>query len=126
MPSETHTHHATLGTPGGFAVTRSDEIQERLRKQYLLRLGQKMRRLRKELVDRNWPTLRTECRQLRGSGESFGFPELTELAVRAETLIPEGERSRAKGIPEARDAVETLIIKIDRILIENTPENDHP
>ncbi len=107
------------GTPGGFSTLRSEEIQERLRKQYLMRLSQRLRRLRKDLVDRNWQIIRSECKQLSSSGESFGFPELTAMAARVEILIPEGEKSRAKGLPEAKDAVENLIFKMDQILLES-------
>lgn len=102
------------------------EIQERLRKRYLDRLSERMRKMRKELVDRNWNGIRSECRQLRGSGDSFGFPEITQLALDAEKTIPEGDVSRARNLPETRQAVERLITAIDMILIVNTISRTSP
>jgi hypothetical protein len=96
-------------------MTHPFEIQEKLRKQYLERLSLRMKKLRKELVDRNWPVLKTECRQLKTS-ESFGFSEISQLAVRAEASIPAGDISRAKGLPEARQAIDELITAIDSVL----------
>ena len=96
------------------------EIQERLRKRFLDRLAARMKRMRKELVERNWHVLKAEARILKGSGETFGFPELTLHAVRVEELIPKGEISRARTIPEAKQAVEELIVLIDTILIQHS------
>jgi len=98
-------------------ASHPSEIQDRLRKRYLDRLSEKMRRMRKDLVDRNWPVLKAEGVHLRGSGDAFGFPELTQLADRVVRTIPEGVISRARGIPEAKVAVDSLISAIDSILI---------
>ena len=103
--------------PTSKEIMYAKEIQDRLKKQYLERLSQRMKKLRKELVDRNWPTLKSECRQLKSS-ESFGLAEICELAIRAEAAIPDGPVSRAKALPEAREAVDALISGIDNILVE--------
>jgi HPt (histidine-containing phosphotransfer) domain-containing protein len=94
------------------------EIQERLRKRYLDRLSEKMRRMRRDLLDRDWMELRSQCKQVRSSSDTFGFPEISELAQRAETLIPENGASRAASLPEAREALDALINAMDTILVQ--------
>lgn len=96
------------------------EIQDRLRKRYLDRLADRIKRMRKELVQRNWQVLRTECRQLKGSGDTFGFHELTVLASRAEQAIPESGASKAVVIPAAKQALDSLIAEMDAILTANS------
>ena len=100
-------------------MSSSEEIQTRLRKRFLDRLSMRMLRMRRGLVERDWPILKAECKSISGSGKTFGFSQLSELAVQVDHLIPEGDVSRAKGIPQAKKAVENLILAIDSILIEN-------
>ena len=96
------------------------EVRDKLRKRYLDRLAERMRKMRKDLVDRNWTGLRAECRQLRGTAESFGFDEIMELAGRAELSIPSGGATRAQGMPQAKQAVDALITAIDGVLTEHS------
>src|SRR5690349_8635670 len=63
------------------------EIEDRLRRRYLDRLSQRVKRLRKLLVERNWEELRAECGHLAASGDSFGFSNLTDLAIAAQESI---------------------------------------
>ena len=100
-------------------MSSSQEIQVRLRKRFLDRLSMRMLRMRQGLVERNWPVLKSECRSISGSGKTFGFDQLSCLATEVDHLIPEGEISRAQGIPQAKKAVEHLICVIDSILSEN-------
>jgi HPt (histidine-containing phosphotransfer) domain-containing protein len=93
------------------------EIQNRLRKRFLDRLHTKLPKMRKELLDRNWPLLRTSCRQIKGGGEAFGFPELKQLAERAEASLPKGEITKAMALPDARSALDELIEAIDKTLV---------
>ena len=95
------------------------EIQERLRKRFLDRLSVRMRRLRRELIERNWPVLKAECRSIGGTGTTFGFERLSNLATKVDQLIPDGDVSRAQTIPDARHAVEELIVAIDSVLSEH-------
>lgn len=96
------------------------EIEERLRRRYLDRLGQRVKKLRKLLIERNWEDLKSECRQLATSGETFGFQKLTLLAIVAQESIPEGKVPRAATPLRAKETTEALIASIDGILIEYT------
>jgi hypothetical protein len=96
------------------------EIEERLRRRYLDRLSQRVKKIRKLLIEKQWEELRAECGQLASSGEIFGFGNLTHLAMIAHTSIPKGRVSRAITPMRAKEATETLINAIDTILMENT------
>ena len=94
------------------------EIQERLRKRYLDRLAQRVKKMRRLVAEKDWLELRGECIQLKSS-ESFGYRLLTELASRAVVLIPERGFSRAAALPEAKASIEGVISAIDNVLTEN-------
>ena len=96
------------------------EIDDRLRRRYLDRLSQRVKRLRKHLVERNWEDLRIECGQLAASGETFGFERLTYLAIAAQNSIPLGKVSRAATPLHAKQNSEMLIAAVDSILMEHT------
>ena len=97
-----------------------EEINERLRRRYLDRLSQRVKRLRRFLIERNWEDFRLECGQLAASGNTFGFENLTLLALAAQSAIPEGRLSRAFTPTHARETTETLISAIDAILMMRT------
>jgi hypothetical protein len=96
------------------------EIDDRLKRRYLDRLGQRVKKLRKLLVERSWEDLRLECGQLASSGETFGFQNLTALALIAQESIPQGRVARAATPIHAKETTEALIASIDGILIEYT------
>lgn len=96
------------------------EIEDRLRRRYLDRLNLRLREIRKLLVSRNWEELRSECEQLASSGETFGFKELTQLAIQAQRSIPPGRVSRAMAPSSAKKNLEQLIAAIDNVLLENS------
>lgn len=96
------------------------EIQERLKRRFLDRLAQRVKRMRKQLLERHWQDLVVECRQLRESGDTFGFERIKNLAQAAEATLPKGEVLRARPLPTARQAVEALITEIDDILTEHS------
>jgi hypothetical protein len=95
------------------------EIDDRLRRRYLDRLSQRVKKLRKLTVERNWEELRVECGHLAMSGETFGFENITHLAMIAQSTIPSGRVSRAATPAHAKEATESLIGAVDAILMEN-------
>jgi HPt (histidine-containing phosphotransfer) domain-containing protein len=110
----------------GASVTLSmNEIQQRLRKRYIARLEERVKKMRRLLSERNWFELKVECHHLRGTGGSYGFEELSLLAARAEDAIPTGEIRKAENFPQAKQAVEALISGIDGILTDSKFEPAH-
>jgi hypothetical protein len=96
------------------------EIEDRLRRRYLDRLSQKVKVLRKNLMQRDWEALRTDLRQLVVSGDTFGFKRVTELAQIAALTIPSGRVTKASHLPEAKPAIEALVSAIDDLLIDHS------
>lgn len=92
------------------------EIEDRLRRRYLDRLGGRVKKLRKLLIERNWEELRTEYTQLAVSGVTFGFSSITQLADSAQATLPPGRISRALTPLHAKERTEALISEIDSLL----------
>src|SRR4051794_10822399 len=96
------------------------EINDRLRRRYLDRLSQRVKKLRKLLIERNWEDLRNECHHLATSGETFGFLNLSHLAIAARESIPLGKVSRAATPLHAKDTIELLVAAVDSVLMDHT------
>jgi hypothetical protein len=96
------------------------EIDERLRRRYLDRLSQRVKKLRKLLVERNWEELRAECSHLANSGQTFGFDHLTQSAINAQACIPQGKIPRAATPLRAKETTEALIAALDNVLMDHT------
>jgi len=93
------------------------EIQERLRRRYVDRLAQRLRKMRRDLVARNWGDLKSDCHHLSSNVESFGFPELRELAERAEGSIPSSILASRAFVPaQAKRTLEALLTEMDRLI----------
>lgn len=97
-------------------VTRPSDIQERLKRRFLDRLAERGKSLRRSAVDRDWATLREECRHVASGGETFGFNGLKDLADRVAAAIPRDVIPRFHNLPEVRAAAEQLIQHIDSLL----------
>jgi HPt (histidine-containing phosphotransfer) domain-containing protein len=96
------------------------EIRDRLKKRYVDRLAQRLRKMRKDLVARNWDELKNDCKQIRINVESFGFSELRGLAEKAETAIPSLGYSKIMVSGETKRALDQLLTAIDKIVAGNS------
>lgn len=96
------------------------EIDARLRRRYLDRLETRVKRLRRLLVERNWEELRSECEHLAVTGETFGFRDLTDLAMETHNMMPPGRISRAATPLRAKERAESLITAVDALLVERS------
>ena len=97
-----------------------DEINKQLKRRYLDRLGQRVRKLRKLMVGRNWTEIRMECNHLVVSGQTFNFPHLTELAADAQKAIPNGKVPPAATPVDAPERIRALIKGLDQILMDDS------
>ncbi len=96
----------------------NDEIVlGRLTHTYLQKLDLRVKKMRQLYALRRWSELRVEATQLRIACESFGFHQLMPKALAVEQALPEGHLSSALGMPQAKEAIETLLRTIDHILI---------
>lgn len=99
------------------------EINNHLHLRYMERLNVRVKKMRRLLAEREWHELKTQARQLRGGGETFGIEQLSERAVQLMQIIPDEPISRLRPFPalqQAREAAEALFGTIDQILTENS------
>lgn len=93
------------------------ELQNKLRRRFLDRLENKVKRIRRFFIDRNWSVLHYECRQLQSGAEAFNYPHIVSLAKRAETALGTSSSGNLNFDSESEIALENLISAIDTILL---------
>lgn len=96
----------------------TEEIQKRVQNQYMERVGARLRRMRKLLMDRNWDTLKAEAHQLADGAQNFGYPELVDEVNRSLEVLNKQNLTRTTMDPEAKAALETLFKRLDRFLAQ--------
>lgn len=96
----------------------TEEIQKRVQNQYMERVGARLRRMRKLLMDRNWDTLKSEAHQLADGAQNFGYPELVDEVNRSLEVLNKQNLTRTTMDPEAKAALETLFKRLDRFLAQ--------
>ena len=98
----------------------SREIQNRVKSGYIERVGSRLKKMRKQLIDRDWPGLRTEASHLAEGAQNFGFQDISLEVDRALTILNTRTLTRTSIDTEAKNAMETLFQKLDRFLINET------
>ncbi len=99
-------------------MAAESEVQARLKRRFLERLALRVRKIRSLLVERDWESLRRECKAVATTSDGFELPTLKELASQAEDAIPPGKVARASALPHARAAIENLIAAIEVLLAD--------
>jgi hypothetical protein len=94
------------------------EIQNRVRSGYIERVTSRLKKMRKQLVDRDWEGLRLEVVHLAEGAQNFGFPSLSEDVNQALEVLKSSALSKTAINTEAKMAMETLFKKLDRFLVE--------
>jgi hypothetical protein len=112
-----------FGNSGLSPAHSPSEIDARLKRRYLDRLALRVKKMRKQLLDRDWDALRAECAHLGGTGKSFGLVAIAERAENAAREIPSAPVSKLLSLPQARNAVEHLILTIEIALSDNNDQN---
>lgn len=98
----------------------SREIQNRVKSGYIERVGSRLKKMRKQLIDRDWSGLRTEASHLAEGAQNFGFEDISLEVDRALTVLNTRTLTRTSIDTEAKKAMETLFQKLDRFLINET------
>ena len=96
----------------------SREIQNRVRSGYIERVGTRLKKMRKQLVDRDWTGLRTEASHLAEGAQNFGYQDIAGEVERALKVLNTRTLSRTAIDTEAKHAMEYLFQKLDRFLVE--------
>ncbi|MBU6154915.1 MAG: hypothetical protein KGP28_11480 [Bdellovibrionales bacterium] len=94
------------------------EIQNRVKSGYIERVTSRLKKMRKQLMDRDWAGLKLEAGHLAEGAQNFGFIELSGEVSRALEILNSSSLSRTAINTEAKVAMENLFTKLDRFLVE--------
>lgn len=89
-------------------MTKFDELMKNLRVEYLESLPSKLNELETSLQSRNLESLREDFHKLKGTGKTYGFPEISELGEMIERLLIEQPQSFAQIVPEAIEILKDI------------------
>ena len=96
----------------------SSEIHLRVKSGYIERVNTRLRKMRKQLVDRDWAGLKQEAHHLAEGARNFGYTEIADEVERALGVLNAGPLSRTAINTEAKISMETLFQRLDRFLVE--------
>ena len=96
----------------------SREIQDRVKSGYIERVGSRLKKMRKQLIDRDWPGLKIEANHLAEGAQNFGFSDIAVDVERALEVLNSRTLSRTSIDTEVKVAMEFLFQKLDRFLVE--------
>ncbi len=96
----------------------SREIQNRVKSGYIERVSTRLRKMRKQLVDRDWTGLKTEANHLAEGAENFGYKDISGEVQKVLSVLNTRTLSRTAIDTEAKSAVEHLFQKLDRFLVD--------
>ena len=94
------------------------EIQNRVKSGYIERVTSRLKKMRKQLMNRDWVGLKLEAGHLADGAQNFGFTGLSEEVNRALEVLNSSSLSKTAINTEAKIAMETLFKKLDRFLVE--------
>ena len=94
----------------------SREIQNRVKTGYIERLGLRLKKMRKQLMDRDWTGIKSEANHLAEGAQNFGYPDLAFEVTRALAILNNRNLSKTSIDSEAKKTVEELFQTLDRFL----------
>jgi HPt (histidine-containing phosphotransfer) domain-containing protein len=92
--------------PGGHRRMTFDELLKTLQRDYLTSIPQKIEVIRKQMADKSVNDLRESFHKLKGTGRTYGIPEVSELAASIEEICIDFPDS---ALTAASHALELLI-----------------
>lgn len=96
----------------------TDEIQKRVQNRYIERVGNRLKKMRKLLIDRDWSTIKNETNQLLEGAQNFGYVELASEINKALEVLNKQHLTRTAMDQEAKQTLELLFKRLDRFLVE--------
>ena len=94
------------------------EIQNRVKSGYIERVTSRLKKMRKQLIDRDWTGLKQEASHLAEGAQNFGYMDLSDEVNRALEVLNSSALSKTAINTEAKGAMENLFKKLDRFLVE--------
>ena len=95
----------------------SHEIQNRVKTGYIERLGTRLKKMRKQLVDRDWTGLKTEASHLEEGAQNFGYADLATEVSKAIAVLNTRPLSKTAIDPHAKETLEKLFQTLDHFLV---------
>ncbi|MBK8204349.1 MAG: Hpt domain-containing protein [Bdellovibrionales bacterium] len=89
-------------------MTKFDDLMKNLRVEYLESLPSKLNELETSLRSRNLESLREDFHKLKGTGKTYGFPEISELGEMIERLLIEQPQNFDQIVPEAIEILKDI------------------
>lgn len=78
-----------------------DDMMKELRTEYLQSLPSKMTELEKSFEQDDVDCLREDFHKLKGTGKTYGFPEISELSEVVEKALTDKPQSYSQIVPDA-------------------------
>jgi HPt (histidine-containing phosphotransfer) domain-containing protein len=91
-------------------------VVEQLRGAYLRSLSQRLPVLRDAALVRDFKVIQMHAHQLKGSGRSYGFPEISDIAARIEEA----------GQVHQGTVIESLLVELERAAQQLSPSSPCP
>lgn len=99
--------------------SRLNEVLSELKKDYLEKFPTKLSVLRELTEKQNWLQLEEEYHKLKGTGKTYGFPEVSTVCEQMEALA----KFEQNQIPDLFEKAVTLLETIYQHYLENKPLN---
>lgn len=87
-----------------------DALMSQLRTEYVQELPAKIAQIASELKNRQFHVVREDFHKLKGTGKTYGIPEISQLAEVVEKICMNCPEQAAEAVPEAL----TLLSEIHR------------
>lgn len=81
-----------------------------LKKDYLAKLPLKIERLKELAQAENWEDLYTEYHKLKGTGKTYGFPEISAVCEKLEIFAQKKEMQHVALFEDAAKLIEDLLL----------------
>ena len=85
-----------------------DQMLEQLRVEYVQKLPQKIEDIRKSLKENQVASIREDFHKLKGTGKTYGIPEISELSELMEGLCETHASQLPEIVPEAVSILEEI------------------
>ncbi|PIS11578.1 MAG: hypothetical protein COT73_03200 [Bdellovibrio sp. CG10_big_fil_rev_8_21_14_0_10_47_8] len=82
-------------------TARFTQILQELKEEYLIRFPEKIELIKKLTAEQKWTELGDEYHKLKGTGKTYGFPEVSIVCEQLELLAFESEQAHQKIFEEA-------------------------
>ncbi len=84
------------------------QVLAELKAEYLVKLPDKILKLKTLTSEKNWPALEEEYHNLKGTGKTYGFPEISAVCEKLESLAQRSETQLPNLFTEALHLLERM------------------